>query len=326
MTGAGRLMMGGLMALALTACWKPGDETQRPTGQTQNEATDTAPRFARTTIDAALLDEIRTIESRVGGRLGVMLVSPDDQLVLANRETERFPICSTFKLPLAVMVLSDVDNGQLKLDRKLSLNDRRVVEHSPVVAAMKRDGKTEISVEAALAASLVQSDNSAANLLLTLVGDNSGYSRRIEQAFGSDSIRMDRSEGVLNEDAARDEDTATPDAMVAVLARVFHGSALSDIARGRLRGWMADARTGVHRVRAGLPDGMEAGDKTGTCTRTYNSVGWIAASPGAKPWLYAVYLDETNASESDAEAALADVGRLFGRIARPANRPADVAK
>lgn len=326
MMGAGKLMLGGMLALALTACWKPGDETKRPEERAQNAASDSAPRFARTTIDAALLEEIRAIESRVGGRLGVMLVSPDDRLVLANRETERFPICSTFKLPLAVMILSDVDAGQLKLDRMLSLNDRPVVEHSPVVTAMKRDGKTEISVEDALSAMLVQSDNSAANLLLTLVGDNSGYSRRIEQAFGSDAIRMDRSEGVLNEDAARDEDTATPDAMVAVLARVFHGSSLSDGARGQLRGWMANARTGASRVRAGLPEGMTAGDKTGTCTRTYNSVGWIEGSPGAKPWLYAVYLDETNASENEAEAALADMGRLFGRVIRPANRPEVVAK
>ncbi len=260
----------------------------------------------------------------------MMLVSPEDQLILANRDTERFPICSTFKLPLAVMVLSDVDAGRLALDRELPFGERRVVQNSPVIERLKRDGANDISVEAALAAAITQSDNSAANLLLTLVGDNSGYSRRIETAFGNDSIRMDRSEGVLNEDASRAEDTATPDAMVAVLARVFHGEALTDGSRGRLRGWMADARTGANRVRAGLPEGLIAGDKTGTCSRTYNSVGWIETAPRSRPWLYAVYLDETDASEDQAAAALADVGRLFGRIIGAAtpgpDRPGDSAK
>lgn len=313
----GWLIGGALVALTLSGCWDR-DAVEKQNAEQGSAASSTpaaaAPRFTRAAIDPTLLLDVRAIEARVGGRLGVMLVSPDDRLILANRDTERFPICSTFKLPLAVMVLSDVDAGRLPLERALPFGQRRVVEHSPVISQMKRDGASDISVEAALAAAMTQSDNTAANLLLTLVGDNSGYSRRIEAAFGNDSIRMDRSEGVLNEDASRTEDTATPDAMVAVLARVFHGEALTDGSRDRLRRWMADARTGSNRVRAGLPEGLIAGDKTGTCTRTYNSVGWIETAQRGRPWLYAVYLDETDASEAQAIAALADVGRLFGRI------------
>ncbi len=312
-----KISMGGLLAvtLMLAGCGGAANDADTSDAAQQPAAkADTAPRFARQTIDAGLLAEISAIERRVGGRLGVMLVSPDDRLVLANRETERFPICSTFKLPLAVMILSDVDAGRLSLDRELAVGDRPVVENSPVIERLERDGVDSISVGDALAAAMTQSDNSAANLLLTLVGDNSGYSRRIEAAFGNDSIRMDRSEGVLNEDASRREDTATPDAMVAVLARVFHGEALSAESRRMLRDWMQQSRTGASRVRAGLPEGLTAGDKTGTCTRTYNSVGWIEAGGSGQYWLYAAYLDQTAASENDAEAALADVGRLVGRI------------
>ncbi len=317
MIRAGWLIGGALAALSLSGCWDREAAEQRNrehASASSSTANAAAPRFTRTAIDPAILREVRAIEQRVGGRLGVMLVSPDNRLILANRDTEGFPICSTFKLPLAVMVLSDIDAGELALDRKLPFGERLVVENSPVIERMKRDGAREIGVEAALAAAMVQSDNTAANLLLTLVGDNSGYSRRIEAAFGNDSIRMDRSEGVLNEDASRAEDTATPDAMVAVLARVFHGEILTDGSRDRLRGWMVDARTGSDRVRAGLPEGLIAGDKTGTCTRTYNSVGWIETAQRGRPWLYAVYLDETDVSERQAAAALADVGRVFGRI------------
>lgn len=320
--GIGLLLVAGVVAVLVTY-WPRGDMSSSRPAEEQSSAS--APRFARSSFDPAALRDLQAIEARVGGRLGVMLVAPDDRLILANRETERFPICSTFKLPLAVMILSDIDAGTLALDRKLPFGDRRVVMNSPVIERMKRDGAADISVERALAAMMTQSDNTAANLLLTLVGDNSGYSRRIEVAFGNDSIRMDRSEGVLNEDAARAEDTATPDAMVAVLARVFHETTLSMESRSKLTGWMADARTGANRVRAGLPQGLRAGDKTGTCTRSYNSVGWIDAGDDRQPWLYAVYLDETDASEDLAEAALADTGRLFARIIGAATPPTDVA-
>lgn len=322
-----RWLIGFLVIVAVTTVavlaiyWPRGSQ---PAATSSAGPVPKSPRFSRTTFDPAAIRQLQAIEARVGGRLGVMLVSPDDRLVLANRETERFPICSTFKLPLAVMILSDVDAGTLRLDRALPFGERRVVENSPVIEMLQQDDATEIDVDDALAAMMTRSDNTAANLLLTLVGDNSGYSRRIETAFGNDSIRMDRSEGVLNEDAARREDTATPDAMVAVLARVFHGDTLTGASRDRLRGWMAESRTGAGRVRAGLPEGLRAGDKTGTCTRTYNSVGWIEAGQSGRPWLYAAYLDETGAPEERAEEALADVGRLFARIIGASTPPVDV--
>ncbi len=317
-TGLGKTRLGvALVALALTGCdaisWDR-NALEKRNQQVSAAPAKAAPRIVRALTDPALLRDVRAIERRVGGRLGVMLVSPDRQLVIAHRDRERFPICSTYKLPLAVMLLSDVDAGKLALNRNLALGDRPLVDNSPVLERLKADGQSEISVADALGAMMTRSDNSAANLLLSLVGDNSGYSRRIEAAFGNDSIRMDRSEGVLNEDAAKREDTATPDAMIAVLARVFHGDILSAASTRRLAGLMRDASTGTARVRAGLPDWLTAGDKTGTCTRTYNSVGWIDVGRGEKPYLYAVYLDETTAGEDQAEAALADVGRLFGRV------------
>lgn len=318
--GFGRILVvgAGVAALgfgALVVSKMGDDEATQPAARTEVSApaASAAPRFTRAATDPALVAELQAIERRIGGRLGVMLVDPASQIVAAQRDTERFPICSTFKLPLAVMILSDVDAGSLTLDRRLPFGERRIVPNSPTIEARAGAGNTDISVEQALNAALVQSDNTAANLLLTLVGDNSGYSRRIEAAFGNDSIRMGRSEGVLNEDAARIEDTATPDAMVAVLARVYHGQTLTDASRTRLRDWMQSSRTGAARVRAGLGEGMVAGDKTGTCTRTYNSVGWIDAGGAGRPWLYAAYLDETDVSEAEAEAALADVGRLFAR-------------
>ncbi len=39
---------------------------------------------------------------------------------------------------------------------------------------------------------------------------------------------------------------------------------LPEAARAELKGWMIATETGLRRVRAGLPEGWVAGDKTGT--------------------------------------------------------------
>ena len=74
------------------------------------------------------------------------------------------------------------------------------------------------------------------------------------------------------------------------------------------------------RIRAGLPAGWRAGDKTGTAsadtmTDKINDVA-IAWPPGRTPIVVTAYFDAATRSESissEQEAVLADVGRIAAR-------------
>jgi beta-lactamase class A len=86
-----------------------------------------------------------------------------------------------------------------------------------------------------------------------------------------------------------------------------------------LRRWLVASRTGQRRIRAGLPAGWQAGDKTGTCGTAVNDVAFIV-SPGGREYMLAVYLDRPTVPAARAEAALADVGRLAARRILQAER------
>ncbi len=318
MNGWMRFGLGGALAFSLAACGMQGTDTPYE-GKSETRTTSTSQTAAPAPRGEAQAEaEIKAIEARVGGRLGVLLTDAAGNVLVAHRAGERFPICSTFKLPLAGMVLAEIDAGRVRPEQEIAYGKDQVVPHSDVLQAGLKGDRGTTTVTHALDAALVNSDNTAANLLLTLVGSYDGYRAKADALGANGQVRVDRSEGVLNENArASNEDSATPVGMLTVLRSLFAGEALSDTARQRLIGWTRDAQTGLNRVRSGLPETVRAGEKTGTCTRSYNDVGWIAANrDGNAPisHLFTVYLDETDASEEAANAALADVGRVFGRV------------
>ncbi len=106
-----------------------------------------------------------------------------------------------------------------------------------------------------------------ANLLLGLIGGPSGVTA-YARALGDDVTRLDRTEPTLNGNLSGDvRDTTSPDAMIALMRRILVGDALSVSSRQRLLDAMKRCRTGLKRLRAGLPAGWVVGDKTGTGER-----------------------------------------------------------
>jgi beta-lactamase class A len=255
------------------------------------------------------------IERRVGGRLGVAALDTSQGASVGYRADERFPMCSTFKLPLVAAVLSRVDAGQESLSRRVVYDQGAVLEYAPVAARHVAEGLT---VEELCAASITVSDNTTANLLLETLGGPAGltaFFRRI----GDDVSRLDRNEPLLNTAIVGDErDTTTPRAMLTSLRSLLLTDVLSEASRDRLIGWLEGCSTGSTRLRAGLPNGYRVGDKTGTGQNGATNDVAIAWPPHAPPLLIAAYSHGSSASSEARAGALAEVARsLFpgsGRI------------
>ena len=77
-------------------------------------------------------------------------------------------MCSTFKWLLAAQVLSLVDADTEQLSRLIPYSGSDVLDYAPVTRAHVSDGG--MSVAALSAAAIQYSDNTAANLLLRVVG------------------------------------------------------------------------------------------------------------------------------------------------------------
>ncbi len=253
------------------------------------------------------------IERRTGGRLGVALVDSEGRLLISHRAEERFAMCSTFKLPLAGMILEGAEKGRWRLDEALPVGRGDMLSNSPISEQHLAAGR--ITMGAAAAGIVTHSDNSGSNLLLRRVGGPEAFTAWLREK-GDQATRLDRFELGLNENAASDpRDTTMPLAMARTTQGLVYGDLLSPAGREVLAGWMSATRTGVRRIRAGLPAGWPAGDKTGTCGTAYNDVAWFHSASGLGVVL-AVYLDRPTVSGTEAEAAIADVARFAEEVLR----------
>ncbi|HTD32782.1 MAG TPA: class A beta-lactamase [Candidatus Elarobacter sp.] len=240
------------------------------------------------------------------GRLGVCAIALHDDRRLARRERERFPLASTFKLPLVMAVLARVDRGIERLDRKLAFRAGEILPYSPAEARFPRGGS--LTIAELCAAAIEQSDNTAANLLMATLGGPAGVTSYV-RGLGDSVTRLDRTEPALNTTAPGDpRDTTTPFAMASLLARLVRDPILSPASKARLFGWMRNARTGLTRIRAGVPPGWTAGDKTGTTNTAGNDVAILWPRTGA-PIVLAVYFAEVHAADETRDAAIASVAR-----------------
>jgi beta-lactamase class A len=264
--------------------------------------------------------ELESLAWRAGGRLGVYAIS--GQRTLHRRGHERFGLCSTFKLPLAALILREIDAGRLALDQWVPYSEKDLVFYAPVTE--ENLAKGGMSVGALAEAAQATSDNVAANLLLKLIGGPAGFTEKL-RALGDRATRLDRFEPEMNfVPEGETRDTTTPEAMARLVLRLFSNEgALTPASQRLLADWTIRTKTGLDRLRKGLPKDWLAGDKTGTASaegmpNKHNDVAivWPPSTTGDRPpCVIAAYYEApdhfANIRPED-NAVLAEVGRIVG--------------
>jgi beta-lactamase class A len=247
------------------------------------------------------------LEQINGGRLGVAVVDTATGERSGYRADERFPMCSTFKFLLAAAVLQRVDRHQETLDRTITIPPKPLLFNSPLTEL--HAGGT-MSIAALCHAALTQSDNTAANLLLESIGGPASITH-FSRSIGDSVTRLDRMEPSLNESLAGDpRDTTSPAAIAGDLKSVLLGNVLSSASRDQLTLWMEANRTGLERLRAKLPEGWRAANKTGSNgVHTSNDIAVIWPA-GKQPIIIAVYITGCIGPESKRAAMIAEIGKL----------------
>lgn len=248
------------------------------------------------------------METQVGGRIGLAAIDTGSGARLMHRGSERFALCSTFKWLLAAALLAKADRGGVSLDQRLFFGPQDLLAVSPVATAHLAEGA--LPLKSLCEAAVEVSDNTAANLLLKFIGGPQSLTRYL-RLIGDPTTRLDRFELALNTNFPKDpRDTTTPEAMITTMQRILVGDALSMASRDMLIGWMKNCQTGLHRLRAGLPNTWAVGDKTGTGENgaaNDNAIGW---PPGRQPIVIAAYLSDSGASVDTLNAAHAQIGSI----------------
>ncbi|WP_229511902.1 class A beta-lactamase [Paraburkholderia terrae] len=239
-------------------------------------------------VNLAARERFEKLEASSGGRLGVAALNTADGSYVGYRESERFPMCSTFKLLVVALVLKRSMAERSLLDERVRYGDADLVANSPVTKRHVGEGMTigELS-----AAALQHSDNTAAKLLLTAVGGPEVLNQ-FALSIGDEWFDLLRGEPEVNASVPGDmRDTTTPRAMMLDVQKLLLADdVLGPQQREQLKAWMLGNVTGAARIRAAVPgSGWLVADKTGSGDYgTANDVA-VVYPPSAAPFVVAVY-------------------------------------
>ena len=282
---------------------------------------------------AALTATVDALARDFGGVVGISVRSLEWGWQVDANGDRRMPQQSVSKLWVAMTVLDARDKGRLTLDDPVELTrEHLTLFHQPIATLVVRDGVYRTTVRELLLRAMQQSDNTANDRLLTLVGGPQavrafiadrglgeirfGPGERLLQA-GTAGLRWDQRYSMAGEfqraraalpptvrRAAFDSyvanpvDGAAPSAIALALARLKAGELLSASSTSFLTNVMSGTRTGKARLRAAVPVGWMLAHKTGTGqdlggrTAGFNDIG-ILTAPDGKAYSIAVMIGDT---------------------------------
>jgi beta-lactamase class A len=214
---------------------------------------------------------------------------------------------SVFKLPIAIEVLHQVDDKKLDLARVVELgpSDARGGPGTLIKVPAKK------TVRELLEPMIITSDNTATDKLLSLLGGPRVVEARM-RSLGIEQITIRYSELEM---AARKDNTATPAAMVALLAKIARRQVgLSAASGALLEDILLRVTTGQQRIKGGVPPGTPVAHKTGMSdtfdgvTDATNDVGLITM-PNGHRIAVAVFVRASRADIATRERTIARLAR-----------------
>ncbi|QIG80670.1 class A beta-lactamase [Stakelama tenebrarum] len=248
---------------------------------------------------------------KFGGGIGIAALDTGSGRRIDFDSISRYAMCSTFKLPLAGMILARNDAGVLQLDEEIGFGPDDMVPYAPVTERFLDRGAMTIAELCEAAVTL--SDNVAANLLLRRIGGPGAFTQWL-RSIGDTTTRLDRIEPALNSNLPGDpRDTTTPGAMLDTVNKLVLGNVLAPASRAGLAQWAVACETGDNRLRAGLPDAWRIGDKTGTSANGAANDVAIVWPPERPPFLIACFIDCARVTAAERDAGHAEVARRILR-------------
>jgi beta-lactamase class A len=245
-----------------------------------------APQPAPRMVQGGFETRLAHLADASNGRIGVAAVDLGSGQGVSVMGDQPFPLASTGKIAIVAAFLEGVDQGRYRLNDRYPLMVPVPSRRLSTAVAPVRPGAM-MSAEQLIELAITRSDNHATDALLAAMGGPQVVTRWLRRV-GVSGIRLDRDiatmvrdDGVVDPARSIDlRDSTTPQAMAVLLAGLYQGQWLSAQSREVLLGAMRRCVTGIHRMKALLPDDALIGHKTGTLSNTSSDVGLIRTSDG----------------------------------------------
>ncbi len=268
-----------VVALALAGCaggttapthTGTGTVAPTPTGSSATPAVTGADR-------AAVAKSLAALEHHYDATVGVVATDTTTGETVSYNGDRRFGYASTLKAFAAAQFLRSVHGAARDERAHWTAEDVAAAGYSPVTEQHTSDGLTYSQLAEA---AVRQSDNTALDLVLKRIGGPKGLDDALTE-LGDATTEVVNDEPDLNTiEPASTEDTTTPAAFTADLAKVFDGRTLNATDTAKLQDWMSGNATGDTLIRAGAPTGWTVADKSGGAGGIRNDIARVTTTDG----------------------------------------------
>jgi len=298
-----------------------------------------------------LEQEVARLSQLSAGVLGVTAIHIESGKRFSQNGLVRFPMASSYKIPIAIQLFSRVDSGKYTLEQLVEVLRSDMHPGSGMIAdRFNWPGGVQpglaLSVRSLTELMLLISDNSATDICLRLAG-GPGAVNACMKRLGITGLSVDRPTSYLISDwlgvpmdpkqpwsSARFDslekkltpeamkassrvfdadlkDTSTPDAMSELLLKLYAQPILKPETKTLLLDILRRCETGLSRLKGVLPPNTEVMHKTGTIGMTANDVGIITLPGDAGHLVISVFTKSSEKPLPDRERSIAEVTRVL---------------
>jgi len=288
--------------------------------------------------------ELTRLGELSGGTMGVGVIHIESGRRVYVNNNERYPMASTYKVPIAVQLLKRVQMKEITLDQMVEVQTYDLHPGSGTLSRLFINPGVILSVRNLLELMMLISDNSATDIML----DTAGGSKRVNRILktnGISGMNVDRStvrliadwvgvdisggkefsneefidtyESLSEEEIERanqvfsrdKQDTSTPEAMAVLLEKIWNKEILNPEMSELLIDIMGRCKTGEDRLKGMLPEETFVAHKTGTIGTTTNDVGIIELPRNKGHVVVAVFVKDSELEIPYRERAIAHAAR-----------------
>jgi beta-lactamase class A len=261
--------------------------------------------------------EIGKMAAAFDGKVGISIVNLKTKDRIVVNETQRFPMQSVYKFPLAMVVFEQIDKGRFVLEQKMKMSKADLLPntHSPL-RDKYAEGKADISLKEILENTVSLSDNNGCDYLFRLIGGTKVADTYVK-TLGIKEINIVGTEAEMhNDNKMQYKNYATPQAMTELLIRFYSGDVLSEKSTAALWKMLVETSTAPNRIKGNLPKGTVLGHKSGWSggddkgfTEAINDAG-IMILPDGTAVAITVFVSDTPIKSVETDKFVAKVSRM----------------
>jgi beta-lactamase class A len=249
--------------------------------------------------NTVLRQQLESLVKPFKATIGIAVKSLEDGDTLTINNNHHYPMQSTYKFPLAMAVLQQVDEGKLSLDQKIHIAKTDIRKTWSPIGEKYPKGNIDMTLSELLKYSVSLSDNIACDILFRTIKGTAAADKYVQQ-LGVHPMAIKATEKEMASGwKVQYTNYATPYAMLQLLDIFYNRKKLSAASTDFLMDLMIQSSNSAKRIKGALPPEAIVAHKTGTSgtdkdglLAAANDIG-IVTLPDGKHFAIVVFVSDS---------------------------------